>query len=61
MLSIETPTAHEARDLKDLALQLRLSASETEDQDYIGLFLCAAIALETRAAILALGPPYPSH
>lgn len=43
--------------MQNLALQLRWSASQTEDQDYIGLFLCAAIALEAHAVREMLGVP----
>jgi hypothetical protein len=56
-LSMETPNS-KAEQLQSLALQLRMSASQTEDQDYIGLFLCAAMALEARAIH---GSAYPRH
>jgi len=40
--------AQNATNLLELARQLRQSASETADENYIGLFLCAAEALEAR-------------
>jgi hypothetical protein len=45
---METRNSKE-KQLRALALKLRMSASQTEDQDYICLFLCAAMALEARA------------
>jgi hypothetical protein len=45
----ETPTSREAIGLEELARQLRASASQTDDPDYIQLFLAAAEALEVRA------------
>jgi hypothetical protein len=51
----QQPKAQELRDLLKLAKQLRTSASATENHDYIGLFLRAAMALEERASLLAYG------
>jgi hypothetical protein len=42
--------SQDATNLLELARQLRQSASETADEDYVGLFLCAAEALEARAS-----------
>jgi hypothetical protein len=42
-------TAEQANSLMSLALQLRQAAFETEDGNYIELFLSAALALEARA------------
>jgi hypothetical protein len=47
-----------AKQLRALALKLRMSATQTEDEDYIGLFLSAAMALEARAIH---GLTYSSH
>ena len=46
----KNPTAEEARNLQTLALQLRQSAFETDDQRYIVLLLCGAVLLEARAS-----------
>lgn len=46
---------HEQRELLKLAKQLRASASATENYEYIGLFLRAAMALEERASLSAFG------
>ena len=54
---METP-ASKVKQLRSLALQLRMSAAQTEDQEYIGLFLCAAMALEARAIH---GLTHPCH
>ncbi len=43
------PTAQEAIGLTELARQLRASAAQTNDQNYVSLFLTAAMALEARA------------
>jgi hypothetical protein len=43
------PTAEQASNLLSLALQLRQSAFDTDDENYIELFLSAALALEARA------------
>ena len=40
---------HDAVKLVELARQLRQSASETNNDAYVDLFLCAAEALEARA------------
>jgi hypothetical protein len=45
----QIPTAREAIGLQELAHMLRASAADTGNQDYIGLFLNAALALEARA------------
>ena len=45
----ENLKAQEAHNLRTLALQLRQSAFETDDEHYIALFLCGAQALEARA------------
>jgi hypothetical protein len=45
----QIPTAREAIGLQELAQMLRTSAADTNNQDYIGLFLSAATALEARA------------
>jgi hypothetical protein len=60
-LCMETPIAGQASNLRSLALQLRLSASQTEDINYIALFLCAAMALETHADTATLGLPHLSR
>jgi hypothetical protein len=44
------PSARDAIGLHELAALLRRSAAETGDQNYVGLFLTAAMALEARAA-----------
>ena len=54
---METPDG-KAKQLRSLALRLRMSASQTDDQDYIDLFLCAAMALEARAIH---GLAHPHH
>jgi hypothetical protein len=43
------PTPREAIGLQELARQLRVSAADTNNLEYIGLFLSAALALEARA------------
>ncbi len=45
----QTPTAREAIGLQELARQLRDSAAQTNDENYVRLFLAAAKALEDRA------------
>jgi hypothetical protein len=45
----QNPTSEQAANLLSLALQLRQSAFETNDEEYIALFLSAALALEARA------------
>jgi hypothetical protein len=45
----DIPNKKEMRELKSLAQMLRGAAEETDDQNYIGLFLSAAMALEERA------------
>jgi hypothetical protein len=45
----KAPTSREAIGLQELARQLRASAAQTNDANYIKLFLAAAAALETRA------------
>ena len=52
----QIPTAREAIGLNELAQLLRHSAAETDDENYIGLFLSAAMALEARA--LASSTPF---
>ena len=44
---------HDAAKLVELARQLRQSASETNDDAYVDLFLSAAEALEARARNMA--------
>lgn len=58
---METPTAHNEKNLREMALQLRISASQTADDNYIALFLCAAISLEARAATMILRLSYRSR
>ena len=43
------PSKREAIGLRALAAQLRASAADTNNLDYVGLFLSAALALEARA------------
>jgi hypothetical protein len=50
MEQIRAFTPDEPRDLLALATELRRSASETSDENYIRLFLRAAIALEEHAS-----------
>ena len=45
----QIPTAREAIGLTELARRLRASAAQTDDENYVGLFLSAAMALEARA------------
>ena len=45
------PTAREAIELTQLAHQLRVSAAQTNDENYVALFLSAALALEARALL----------
>ena len=45
----QIPTKREAIGLRELAAQLRISAADTNNLDYVGLFLSAALALEARA------------
>ena len=45
----QTPTKREAIGLRELASQLRASAADTNNLEYVGLFLSAALALEARA------------
>jgi hypothetical protein len=52
------PTAREAIGLHKLARQLRASAAETNDANFVGLFLSAAMALEARAD---KAPPLMEH
>ena len=51
----QKPKAQELRALLKFAKQLRTSANATENHQYIGLFLRAAMALEERASLLAFG------
>ena len=44
-----TASKREAIGLRELAAQLRASAADTHNLDYVGLFLSAALALEARA------------
>ncbi len=45
----KTPTKREAIGLRQLAAQLRASAADTNNLEYVGLFLSAALGLEARA------------
>jgi hypothetical protein len=45
----QIPTPREAIGLQELARQLRASAADTTNLEYVGLFLSAALALEARA------------
>jgi hypothetical protein len=45
----QIPTSREAIGLQELARQLRVSAADTNNLEYVGLFLSAAMALEARA------------
>jgi uncharacterized MAPEG superfamily protein len=45
----QVPTPRETIGLQELARQLRASAADTNNLEYIGLFLSAALALEARA------------
>ncbi len=44
-----TPSEREAIGLRELAAQLRVSAADTNNLEYVGLFLSATLALEARA------------
>lgn len=46
----KVPTSHDVIGLKNLARRLRASAADTNNMNYIGLFLSAAMALEARAS-----------
>jgi hypothetical protein len=54
-------TAEELREILAVARKLRGCALEEEDEEYIDLFLRAALALEDRARQLAFHPfdPHP--
>jgi hypothetical protein len=49
-------TADELREILAVARKLRVSAQEEEDDEYIDLYLRAAVALEDRARQLAFNP-----
>ena len=49
-------TAEELREMLCVARKLRACAQDEADEDYVDLFLRAAVALEQRARILAFYP-----
>ena len=51
------PTYREAIGLQELARRLRASAADTNNLDYVGLFLSAALALEACARGAAADMP----
>jgi len=54
-------TAEQLREILSIARKLRTSAQDESDDDYIDLYLRAALALEDRARQLAFHPydPHP--
>lgn len=49
-------TAEQLREILAVARKLRISAQEEQDEEYVDLFLRAALALEDRARQLAFHP-----
>jgi hypothetical protein len=56
----ERVTAEQLREILAVARKLRTSAQEETDEDYVDLFLRAALALEDRARQLAFHPYDPN-
>jgi hypothetical protein len=52
-------TAEQLREILAVARKLRISAQEERDDEYVDLFLRAALALEDRARQLAFHPYDP--